>query len=1094
MKLICRLLAPFFFLLVATAAGAQYRLVTGTAKAALADSPAPLVLRSRPVALDLLALAKAANERGATLSVAFFDDATYDVVIDHTEATLSGGTAYVGYVVGHPLYPMIIVDNAGTVSIRYARPDRRLSIRGSAETGYVAREHVIYDKPEHPPGADSSYYGPLAPPAIQAKNAISLNNLVPVFVPPPETARDTNNILDVMVVYTPAALTYKGGTAAMNADIDAEIAQANTAYLNSNVVQRLRLVYRGPVTYTEVNMDTDLPRLGSAGDGFLDEVPVLRDLYKADFVSMWGMYTDYCGLGFLMADETASNVASLGYNIVSGDCVGPGAITFPHELGHNMGLRHEHYQDTTCLTPSAPLPPANCYSTVVTPEGSTTATQIDYAQGYVDLVNRFRTIMSYGTQCGDLGYYCNSILQFSNPALSFNNHASYGPAVLAPTGTLGTVSPLLRASNEHQALNDTRETTQNFRSPALASLTGPGILVSLTSSYTVAEGAGSVAIPVQRHVGSTGAVSVNYATSSGTATSGLDFTATSGTLNWAAGDTSVQTINVPIIQDSIVEGSEIFTVTLSGATGGASVGAAAGTSQSITVRIIDDEPDVFPVGALLPGGYNSPNVPNANMPSSVWSVDLTDGFASPASLRSAQAYAPDSSFTTFGNSDLTYTGVFLAGNVTFQYKLSGYQSSFSGFVFMVDGVVIGAASNTVGGEVPWTGASTPIAAGTHTLTWRFQNKLYFPCATASPAATGGAACADRAWVDNISLPLAKRLDFSGDGKTDLLWSKTDGQAAIWLMNGVASTSSAGIIGAGSGWSVKHVADFDGNGKGDLVWQHTDGSAAIWLMNGVSATSSALILGAGSGWSVVQTPDLNGDGKADIVWQHTDGSVAVWLMNGTAMTSGAGLVGPGTGWSVTKVADFDGDGKDDLLWTHTDGRVALWLMNGTTAKSSAVILGAGSGWSVKHTPDLDGDGRADIVWQHTDGSVAVWLMNGTAMTSSAGVLGAGSGWSVARAADFDGDGKADFLWQHTDGSTAIWLMNGTTATSSAGLIGAGSGWSVKRTADLNGDRKADIIWQHTDGSTAAWLMNGTTASGSAILLGPASGWSVSGVSQ
>jgi FG-GAP-like repeat/Beta-propeller repeat len=341
---------------------------------------------------------------------------------------------------------------------------------------------------------------------------------------------------------------------------------------------------------------------------------------------------------------------------------------------------------------------------------------------------------------------------------------------------------------------------------------------------------------------------------------------------------------------------------------------------------------------------------------------------------------------------------------------------------------------------------------------------------------------------------ATPFDFDASHTSDLLWANDDGQAAIWLMNGVAPTSSAGIIGAGSGWSVKNVADFDGNGKGDLVWQHTDGSAAIWLMNGVSAASSALILGGGSGWSVVQTPDLNGDGKADILWQHTDGSTAAWLMNGTTMTSSALFIGAGTGWSVTKVADFDGDGNDDLLWTHTDGRVALWLMNGTTMKSSALLLGAGTGWSVRHTADLNGDGRADIIWQHTDGSVAVWLMNGTSATSSALLLGGGSGWSVAKVADFNGDGKSDLVWSHTDGSVAIWLMNGTAMASSAGLIGGGSGWSVKRTADFNGDGKADIVWQHTDGSTAVWLMNGTAATSSALLLGGGSGWSVSGASQ
>jgi FG-GAP-like repeat len=73
------------------------------------------------------------------------------------------------------------------------------------------------------------------------------------------------------------------------------------------------------------------------------------------------------------------------------------------------------------------------------------------------------------------------------------------------------------------------------------------------------------------------------------------------------------------------------------------------------------------------------------------------------------------------------------------------------------------------------------------------------------------------------------------------------------------------------------------------------------MNGTTMTGSAGLIGAGSGWSVKRTADLNGDGKADIVWQHTDGSTAVWLMNGTTTASSANLIGPASGWSVSAVS-------------------------------------------------------------------------------------------------------------------------------------------------------------------------------------------------
>jgi large repetitive protein len=67
-----------------------------------------------------------------------------------------------------------------------------------------------------------------------------------------------------------------------------------------------------------------------------------------------------------------------------------------------------------------------------------------------------------------------------------------------------------------------------------------------------------------------GAASINYASASGTATSGTDFTATSGTLTFTSAQTS-QTISVPTTNDSTAESNETVLMNLSGATGGATI-------------------------------------------------------------------------------------------------------------------------------------------------------------------------------------------------------------------------------------------------------------------------------------------------------------------------------------------------------------------------------------------------------------------------------------------------------------------------------------------------------------------------------------------
>jgi hypothetical protein len=64
----------------------------------------------------------------------------------------------------------------------------------------------------------------------------------------------------------------------------------------------------------------------------------------------------------------------------------------------------------------------------------------------------------------------------------------------------------------------------------------------------------------------TGPVTVSYATANGTATAGADYAALTGTLTFAAGETS-KMVHVAVNGDIAVEANETFSLTLSGATG-----------------------------------------------------------------------------------------------------------------------------------------------------------------------------------------------------------------------------------------------------------------------------------------------------------------------------------------------------------------------------------------------------------------------------------------------------------------------------------------------------------------------------------------------
>src|SRR5438309_2299974 len=104
------------------------------------------------------------------------------------------------------------------------------------------------------------------------------------------------------------------------------------------------------------------------------------------------------------------------------------------------------------------------------------------------------------------------------------------------------------------------------------------------ASYSVAERAASVAITVTRAGGAASGVTVDYATSNGTAAAGSDYTAKSGTLTFGAGVTS-KTFAIPIVKDTLDESDETVNLTLSNPTGGATLG----TPDTAVLTIIDND-------------------------------------------------------------------------------------------------------------------------------------------------------------------------------------------------------------------------------------------------------------------------------------------------------------------------------------------------------------------------------------------------------------------------------------------------------------------------------------------------------------------------
>jgi hypothetical protein len=147
------------------------------------------------------------------------------------------------------------------------------------------------------------------------------------------------------------------------------------------------------------------------------------------------------------------------------------------------------------------------------------------------------------------------------------------------------------------------------------------------SSYPVNEDAGPVTIRVIRSVATTGADTVQFSTSDGSAVAGTDYTARTGlTVNFAAGETQVD-VTVDIANRAGVQASRTFDVALSNPSAGT-----VGTPGTATVTIADTSPVNSGQIAFSAAAYTFLPVSNQAVPNTL-SITLnrtngTDGAAS----------------------------------------------------------------------------------------------------------------------------------------------------------------------------------------------------------------------------------------------------------------------------------------------------------------------------------------------------------------------------------------------------------------------------------------------------------------------------------
>ncbi len=367
-------------------------------------------VRSRAVRINLNVLSGPQGDvgsqslKGNTIQMNLFEDTVYDVVIDSIEASASGGTAWNGHIAGLvPSYAYMIYTE-GVFSAHVA------SLEGVYEVQYSGGD--IYTVSQ----LDQALY----PDDIVLEPTLPANALPPVE---PDVNTQTITDIDVMVLYTARAVTAVGGLSAMNAKVDLAVQETNQSYINSNVNQRINLVYAGQVTYDEgANPDfgMTLDRLTGKVDGHMDNVHALRDAHSADLVSLVIEGAQYCGIAWLMSSPSVS-FESDGFSVVAQSCA-TGYYSFAHELGHNMGSRHDTYVDPN----NTPYP---------------------FSHGFTYPAAKWRTIMAYNNACTAVNENCTRLQYWSNPTVT------YGGVAMGNAGY----------ADNHTSLNNTAATVAAFR-------------------------------------------------------------------------------------------------------------------------------------------------------------------------------------------------------------------------------------------------------------------------------------------------------------------------------------------------------------------------------------------------------------------------------------------------------------------------------------------------------------------------------------------------------------------------------------------------------------------------------------------------------
>lgn len=277
---------------------------------------------------------------GDAITLALFDDAVF-------EAKLSKVTVYPNGAVGMTAH--LTGAQQGTIYLSYSEQRLRASIEVLGGADYAVRynaeneaHYAIEVDRENSTRLECS--DEIRQPSRDILSGLLASTAISVPVAQVD-APAGSTVIDVMVVYTPAATQWASTNGGIETVIGLAMERANEVHTNSNTQTYLRLVHSAEVDYTESTTDPgkDLDRLTYTGGQYssMDEVHEWRDTYGADLVCLVESTQLTGGLGWLMT--TSAGEPNLGFCLARVEQL-DWTYTMVHEWGHNMGCSHSKTQ------------------------------------------------------------------------------------------------------------------------------------------------------------------------------------------------------------------------------------------------------------------------------------------------------------------------------------------------------------------------------------------------------------------------------------------------------------------------------------------------------------------------------------------------------------------------------------------------------------------------------------------------------------------------------------------------------------------------------------------------------------------------------